>query len=264
MKFLVKMISVFVFLLISNFVFGWGKTGHRVVAEIAENNLTVKAKKQIMKITNSQSMVYWVNYPDFIKSDSELYKTTSSWHYLDFPENLNRNGFDLFLEKSSDQNLYKRTLIFINQLKNRRNLSNEEQIKALYFLTHLIGDAHQPLHLGREEDQGGNKIQLKWFGSNTNLHSLWDDKLVDFQKYSYTEYARILDYHTKDFNRNLTAGNLEDWLYDSYLQSGRIYSNVKQGDDLKYNYDYEHIDLLESQLLKAGLRLAKILNEIFD
>lgn len=263
MKFQIRLLFVLIFGLNFNFAFGWGKTGHRVVAEIAEQHLTAKAKKEIMKITGGQSLAYWVNYPDFIKSDPNAYKTTSSWHYIDFPDGLSRPEFDGFLKTSTDENLYKRVLIFENQLKNRKNLTNEEQLKALYFIAHLIGDAHQPLHTGRESDQGGNKIQLKWFGESTNLHSLWDDKLVDFQKYSYTEFARILDYRNKEFNKGLSAGSLEDWLFDSYQQAAVIYSGVKTGDDLKYKYDYEHLSILENQLLKAGLRLAKTLNEIF-
>lgn len=264
MKFLSKLILILFFLLNFNFAFGWGKIGHRVVAEIAYRHLTENSKKQIAEIIGDQPLAYWANYPDFIKSDPESYKNTSSWHYLDFPENLNRNQFDDFLNQSTDKNLYKRTLELIDQLKNREDYSNEEQIVALYFLIHLIGDAHQPLHLGREEDLGGNKIKVKWFGQPTNLHSLWDDELVDFQKYSYTEYAAVLDFHDSDFNRNLTDGNLEDWLFDSYQKSAEIYSGVKDGDELKYRYDYDHVELLERQLLKAGLRLAKLLNEIFD
>lgn len=264
MKILSKLILMLFFLLNFNFVFGWGKTGHRIVAEIAYRHLTENSKKQIAEIIGNQPLAYWANYPDFIKSDPESYKNTSSWHYLNFPENLNRNQFDNFLNQSADSNIYKRTLVLIDQLKNREDYSNEEQIVALYFLVHLIGDAHQPLHLGKEENLGGNKIKVRWFGQPTNLHSLWDDELVDFQKYSYTEYSDVLDFHDSDANKILSKGNLEDWYFDSYLQSAIIYSGAKNGDELKYRYDYEHLDLMESQLLKAGLRLAKLLNEIFD
>lgn len=181
------------------------------MVEIAYRHLTENSKSKLLKSSEiSRSPIGQITL--ILSNRSESYKNTSSWHYLDFPENLNRNQFDDFLNQSTDKNLYKRTLELIDQLKNREDYSNEEQIVALYFLVHLIGDAHQPLHLGREEDLGGNKIKVKWFGQPTNLHSLWDDELVDFQKYSYTEYAAVLDFHDSDFNRNLTDGNLEDWL----------------------------------------------------
>ena len=249
-------------LLTSVYSFAWGTTGHRVVAEIAENHLNCKAKRQIKKIIGKQPLAYWSNYPDFLKSDSK-WKMADSWHYLNFPGGLNRTEFDQTLENSSDENLYKRTLIIIEELKNHKNLSLEKKHENLYFLIHLIGDAHQPLHIGREEDLGGNKIEVEWFRNKTNIHSLWDSKLIDFQQYSYTEYAQVLDFHNKKFNKTLTAGNLNDWLYDSYQKAEDIYANTKAGDKLWFPYNYQYVSTLEEQLLKGGLRLAKVLNEIF-
>lgn len=249
-------------LLTSVYSFAWGTTGHRVVAEIAEAHLNCKAKRQIKKIIGKQPLAYWANWPDFIKSNPD-WKMADSWHYLNFPGGLNRTEFDQTLENSSEENLYKRTLIIIDELKNHKNLSLEKKHENLYFLIHLIGDAHQPLHIGREEDLGGNKIEVEWFRSKTNIHSLWDSKLVDFQQYSYTEYAEVLDFHNKKFNKTLTAGNLNDWLYDSYQKAEDIYANTKAGDKLWFPYNYQYVSTLEEQLLKGGLRLAKVLNEIF-
>lgn len=248
-------------LLTSSYSFAWGTTGHRVVVEIAENHLSCKAKRQIKKIIGKQPLAYWANWPDFIKSNPD-WKMADSWHYLNFPEGLNRTEFDQNLENSSDENLYKRALILMDELKNK-NLSPEKKQENLYFLIHLIGDAHQPLHIGREEDLGGNKIEIEWFRNQTNLHSLWDTKLIDHQQYSYTEYAEVLDVYDKKFNENLIEGDLGDWLFDSYQKSEIIYSDVKSGDKLWYNYNYENLSILENQLLKGGLRLAKVLNEVF-
>jgi len=260
-KFTVYIFTVFL-LLISTETFAWGTTGHRVVAEIAENHLSCKAKRKIKKIIGNQKLAYWANWPDFIKSNPD-WKMADSWHYLNFPSGLNKNSFDENLNNSTDKNLYKRVLLIMNELKNDKNLPIEKQQEDLYFLIHLIGDAHQPLHLGREEDLGGNKIQIQWFHNPTNLHSLWDTKLVDFQNYSYTELAEVLDVHDKKLNKKLTEGNLNDWLFDSYQKSEIIYSQVKSGDELSYKYNYDNVSILEEQLLKAGLRLAKTLNEIF-
>lgn len=249
------------FLLISTDALAWGTTGHRVVAEIAESHLSCKAKRQIKKIIGNQKLAYWANWPDFIKSDPDR-KIADSWHYNNFPGGLSHENFDLALKKSTDENLYKRTLIIMEELKNK-NLPLEKKQEDLYFLIHLIGDAHQPLHLGREKDLGGNKIEVEWFKNTTNLHSLWDSKLVDFQQYSYTEFAEVLDVHDKKFNKNLTEGNLNDWLFDSYQKAENIYANVKAGDKLWYKYNYDYVSMLEDQLLKGGLRLAKVLNEVF-
>lgn len=262
MKQFLKLILPGVFLVLSMNVFAWGTTGHRVVAEIAEQHLSCKAKRQIKKIIGKQPLAYWANWPDFIKSDPE-WKMADSWHYINFPSGLSKLNFEEALNNSSDENIYKRVLILINELKNHKNLSLEKKQENLYFLIHLIGDAHQPLHIGREEDLGGNRIQLEWFREQTNLHTLWDSKLIDFQNYSYTEYANVLDFHDKKFNNQFTEGNLNDWLFDSYQKSENIYANVKNGDKLSYKYNFDNVSVLEEQLLKGGLRLAKVLNEIF-
>ncbi len=257
-----KFIILFLFLMIWTETLAWGTTGHRVVAEIAENHLSGKAKRQIKKIIGNQKLAYWANWPDFIKSNPD-WKMADSWHYINFPGGMNRQQFDLALNNSSDENLYKRVLIIMDELKNNKDLSLEKKQENLYFLLHLIGDAHQPLHVGHEEDLGGNKIEVEWFKNTTNIHSLWDSKLVDFQQYSYTEYAEVLDIRDKKFNKNLADGNLNDWLFDSYQKAEDIYANVKAGDKLWYNYNYDYVSTLEGQLLKGGLRLAKVLNEVF-
>lgn len=243
-------------------VWAWGTTGHRVVVEIANNHLTNKAKRQISKIIDNQPLVYWANWPDFIKSNP-AYKESDSWHYLNFPAGLSRETFQKELENSTDANLYKRTLKIIDDLKNHKNLPLEQKRENLYYLIHLLGDSHQPLHIGRAEDLGGNKFIVEWFKTPTNLHSLWDSKLIDFQMYSYSEYAYVLDYHDKKYNQTLLEGTFEDWLYDTYLKSELIYESAKPGEQLSYVYNYQYVSVLEEQLLKGGHRLAKILNSIF-
>ena len=60
-------------------------------------------------------------------------------------------------------------------------------------MVHIVGDIHQPLHAGHAEDKGGNDIKIKYRGRDTNLHSLWDSGLLDYQGLTYTEMARQYD-----------------------------------------------------------------------
>src|SRR5690606_31175082 len=166
------------------------------------------------------------------------------------------------LDNSSEDNLYKRALILMEELK-KKELPLEKKQQYLYFLIHIIGDAHQPLHVGREEDLGGNKVTLEWFGSKTNLHTIWDSKLIDFEKYSYSEYADVLNRVSKKEIKEIQKGSLENWIFDSYTLSNKIYSEVTKDDNLKYRYHYLNKDRTEEQLQKGGLRLSKVLNEIF-
>ena len=72
------------------------------------------------------------------------------------------------------------------------NASREQKALALEYILHIVGDVHQPLHAGNGDDRGGNDVKVRWFGDETNLHSVWDSKLIDSRNLSYTEYARWL------------------------------------------------------------------------
>ena len=241
--------------------FAWGTTGHRVVAEIANRNLSNKAKKEIKKIIGNQKLAYWANWPDFIKSDKS-FSFADSWHYLNIPGNLTYNDYLTALNNSSDNNMYKRIEILVNELKDE-NLPLAKKQQNLYFLMHIVGDAHQPMHVGRAEDLGGNKITVEWFGSKTNIHTVWDSKLVDFEKYSYTEYSEVLNILDKKEIKKIQEGTLADWIFDSYNLANNIYGEVNENHNLKYEYQYLNKQNVENQLLKGGLRLAKILNELY-
>jgi len=243
-------------------LWAWGNTGHRIVTEIAEQNLTKKAKKNLKKVIGNQKLAYYANWADFVKSDP-AFKEKDSWHYVNIEGGLDKEACYETLENSSDNNLYKRSLILIDALKNSEELSNEAQREALYYLIHMIGDAHQPMHVGRPEDLGGNKITVQYFGQRTNIHSVWDSKLIDGEQYSYTEYSTLLNNLNKDQIKEIQQGDLKDWLYDSYVKASAIYKEVDHNRTLRYEYQFNNKYNLEEQLQKGGLRLAKILNEIY-
>ena len=134
----------------------------------------------------------------------------------------------------------------------------------MYFLIHLVGDLHQPLHVGRAEDLGGNRIQILWFDRPTNLHSFWDNAFVDFQQYSYSEYACLLNIAPKEKVTEWSSGSLESWVYESHLLANKIYNSVKPGEKIGYRYNYDYLATLNEQLLKGGIRLGAVLNEVFQ
>lgn len=242
--------------------YGYGVTGHRVVAEIAQRHLTKHARKELQRLIGNQQLAFWANWPDFIKSDTTgTWTAASKWHYVDLPGNLDRNLFISQLKALPGENLYTQIQAMEAQLRDK-TLPKEKREVALRFLIHLVGDLHQPLHVGRDEDQGGNKIPVSWFGRPTNLHALWDEALVDFQQYSYTEYATVLDVVGKSEQEYLTDSSLEDWFFESHQLSDRIYARTPDGSKLSYDYNYHFISDLNEALLKGGLRLAKILNEV--
>ena len=249
-------------LLLSHLAFCWGLTGHRIIGEIAQQHLRSKARKEIKKLFGSESLAWWSNWPDFIKSDS-TWNHASKWHYIDLPGHISKEEFITGLKKLPGQNLYTQIQDMVAQLKNK-SLPLKQRQEALRFLVHLVGDLHQPLHVGRDEDQGGNKIVVYWFDKKTNLHTFWDSMFIDFQQYSYTEYAKLLNIASKEDVKKWQSGTLEDWFYESHEISDKIYDATPNESKLSYKYNYQFQQTLEEQLLKGGLRLAAVLNAAFE
>jgi len=258
-----RLCPIIIGLLLPLSTFAWGVTGHRVVAEIASRHLTPQARKAVAAILGKQSMAMVANWPDFIKSDTtHQYDHTSHWHYLDFPAHSDRAQFDKLIPEAKGENLYKQTEALIKTLKNSSSSQADKKF-ALTFLIHMIGDMHQPLHVGRDEDQGGNKIQVSWFDRPSNLHRVWDEHLIEFQQLSYTEYTQALDTASLTEIKRFQSGSIQDWMFQSNQLADRVYDYTKMNDKLSYRYNYVFINDLNEQLLKGGLRLAALLNNIY-
>lgn len=238
--------------------FSWGKTGHRIVGEVAQRNLNSRALKGIKELAGTEDLSKISTWPDEIRSDPKM-GYTAPWHYASIP-----NGKTYFDQKrNKDGDVIEALYRFEDTLRNPKE-SKENKIFALKFLTHMAGDLHQPLHVGLAEDRGGNTIKVKWFKTETNLHALWDEDLVDFEKLSFTEYANYLNHFTKDEKKDWEKGTYIDWARESQELRPVVY-DFKGADipNLSYEYNYKVKPVIEMRLKQAGLRLAIVLNKIF-
>ena len=243
-----------VYTLLFSFVLGWGKTGHRITGQIAETYLTKNAKTQIKKLMGHHDLSRMSNWADEIKSDPD-WEIANDWHWCTIPDG------ESYKEDKYSGKAVKKVNEFINVLKNKRSKKEDKQI-ALKFLVHLIGDLHQPMHVGNGKDRGGNDIKLKWFNAPTNLHRIWDSDLINLQELSYSEYS---DYLLLNEDR----GKIRKWQGDdvlTYIHESRDLRNQCydfSGENLKWEYFYKHKELLEKRLLQGGVRLSGELNRIF-
>lgn len=254
--------TIFLFLLLSNLSFAnddiWSKMGHRAVGEVAEEHLTRKAKRAITKLLNGQSLAAVSNFADEIKADS-TYRKFSAWHYVNFPAD--KKYTDVEPSKYGDLIIGIEKCI---EIVKDKNSSKEDKAFYLKMLVHLIGDLHQPMHVGRLEDKGGNDIQVQWFNKGSNLHKVWDANMINDYEMSYTELATSLPRLTEAQKKSIQLGGIYDWVEESQDIANEIYDSVEVGEKLFYRYSYVWWDTIEIQLQKGGLRLAKVLNGLFE
>ncbi|WP_158856273.1 S1/P1 nuclease [Lunatibacter salilacus] len=253
-----KLFSVlFIYQLVVIQSFGWGLTGHRVVGQLAEWHLNKKAKKQIERILGPESLAMVANWMDDVRSDGN-YDHLNTWHYLTIEDG---KTFDPIIQEA-EGDAFSKTKMIIALLK-KGGLSVLEEQEYLKMLVHLVGDLHQPLHVGRGDDRGGNDVQVTFFNQNTNLHRVWDSQIIDGKQLSYTEMATYLHRRADEQAiKKLQSGGLEKWLADAIDLRSVIY-DLPDDKRLSYPYVYKTFPLIEDQLLAGGIRLAGILNEIY-
>ncbi len=240
----------------------WGAEGHRVAGQIADSYLTPKARKAIQEILGNESIAITSNWADFIKSDPN-YAYLSTWHYIDFDRPYTYEDMQVFLAHDTNTDAYTKLQFLIGELK-KKDLTKENKLLYLRMLIHITEDVHQPMHTGHTEDKGGNDIKVTWGNTPTNMHSVWDSQIIDMQQLSYTEYTAMINHTTAAQRAQWQKEPISKWLYDSNQLAEKIYAEVKNGDTISpYKYNFNHIDIVNQQLLKAGVHLAGLLNEIF-
>lgn len=234
----------------------WGQIGHRTVGHIADGMLTKKARKQVKRILGNETLAEVSTWMDEVRSD-RAYDYANTWHYCTIPDGMTyetaptQEGGDVVwaIEK------------IIKELKEGGSTPEEEETN-LKFLVHLVGDVHQPLHVGNGTDRGGNDVKVTWFGSNTNLHSVWDTRMIDGKQFSYTEFADWVNHPSKTQVTYWQSASVRDWAHESMTFRDQVYA-VPENGRLSYRYSYDNFDLVKQRILQAGVRLAGVINEIY-
>lgn len=264
-------LSFFIFHLSVSMVFAWGQEGHRIIAKIAYDNLKQSTRKHVDKILGQQGIIYGANWPDEIKSDT-IYPTSYDWHFQDFNAGMSDSAVAAALTHypAEGGNLLRVMDELIAAAKSQRPTTNGQQLTPsmpeadiLKFIVHLMGDRYCPVHTAHMDDLGGNRVKMKWFGRETNMHAVWDAKLIESQGYSYTEYAQMLTHKYGYLKKDILARTPEKLLINNYHFTESIYAYQATWDGNAYHYIYRWHEPMDKQLYIAGIRLAKLLNDIY-
>ena len=237
----------------------FGPIAHRAIALIAYEELSPKARKNLDSLLGKQGIVYVSTWADEIRSEPDKYAYSYPWHYQNLASNLNSDDLAKLWNnpRSEGDHLFYAIQEMMVRLNKDRN-----DVEALKFLIHFTADLHQPMHLGRKEDLGGNQVAYSWFGEKTNIHTLWDTHLIENKKMSYTELAGYLTSKLSNQRDIFYQMSIPQVLSKSYSITNRIY-DYSRTDTNNYRYVYHFNDDLDAMMYCAGVQLAKMLEEIY-
>ncbi len=235
----------------------WGPVGHRTVGEIAEHHLTRRARTEVAKLIAPSTLADVSTWADEIRYLPE-WKRADPWHYLSIDD-----GETLATTARNPQGDVLDAIERMERALRDGAATREQRAEALKFLAHFVGDVHQPLHVGRRADAGGNKVEVVFNGEPINLHWVWDALIINDQGYSYSELARALDHPSPAQVRTWQQAAFADWIAESQALRPEVYRLPENG-KINYLYAYERWPIVEQRLLRAGVRLAGRLNAIFD
>ncbi|HIW65563.1 MAG TPA: S1/P1 nuclease [Candidatus Alistipes intestinipullorum] len=254
-----RLLVVCLSLLLAHEALAWGQKGHDVTAYVAENHLTKRAAKRIAAVLEGYSPVYVSNWLDNASHTPE-YAYTKTWHYLNVDEGETLES----MPKNPDGDVLKAVTEIVARLKSG-GLTPTEEALNLRMLIHLVGDMHCPMHAGHLSDLGGNRVSVIYFGDATNLHSVWDTALVESaHRWSYAEWQREIDRLSKEEAAEVASGEPADWMRETLELCSEVYASTPEGTKISYDYVAKYAPVIEQQFVRGGLRLARLLNEIYD
>jgi hypothetical protein len=267
MRVSVQLIGLCVFgLLFAPYTYAYGSLGHEIVGEIATSHLCPRAASEVEDLLDGESLGRASRWPDWIRRDPE-WRKSGPWHFINVADNerisdvTGRSEGDVIwaIEKFSDE--------LADQ-----SLSELKRAEALRFLAHFIADIHQPLHVGRYEDRGGNKIAVRIDGRKSNLHKFWDAQWLlklDRSKHDVDTAGQIASINALGAERSgvLQSADVLDWARESKALRPQVYAFdvMVSGEPatLDAQYSAAAVEISRARLAAAGIRLAGRLNDIF-
>ena len=260
---------------IPNVCAAWGAAGHRVTGHVATLLLTEETRAAVEAILGTSDLSTVANYMDERRAElAKEYPGSKSWHFNNRPV---CNVEEEFVEYCGDGNCGTKKIYEYSRVLQDDQSTVEERAEAIRFIVHMVGDLHQPMHMGDNEDFGGNLIKVKLpDGAKTKLHSAWDTnfpKMLIGSK-SEKDYATELRARFADKAAAWQRGRIRTWAGESYkIADEVVYANLDgfacPNDSpsfklLDADYVIEANKVIPEQLAKAGARIAYLLNQAFD
>ena len=253
---------------------GWGRKGHATIARIAEMHLTKTTQKRIAEIMHGEPISGYASYADDHKGkllvDMGFDPVGGEPRVNTQPHTFEANmDFEPFRGINDNGRYVKNCIHFIEKyaqdLKHYKELDDSTAFTELVLLVHFVGDMHCPEHIRyNPEDMTIGYYKVNFRGEDIRYHTIWDDMIIEIKHpWSFSDLAHMFDSASKEEIAEITKGGPYDWGRD-VARCCWVTHHVKPGDVLTMDWYYDQLPLMRSQLRKAGYRLAKELNMIFD
>ncbi|KAL2233367.1 endonuclease 2 [Sesamum indicum] len=263
--------------------YGWGIDGHLIICRLAQPRLSKSAADAVSQLLPAYadndlgSLCSWADRVKF------RYHWSSPLHYINTPDNLctyqykrdckDEDGIEDRCVAGAINNYTTQLLSY----GNGNSASEYNLTEALLFLSHFIGDIHQPLHVGFTSDRGANTIDVRWYRRKEVLHHVWDSNIIE------TAEKRFYDSNVEELidtlQKNITtvwSKQAKAWeacaktaCPDVYASEGIkaacdwAYKGVEEGSVLNDDYFLSRVPVVNLRLAQGGVRLAATLNRIF-
>ena len=265
----------------------WGANGHRIVAHICYENLDDAARLRVDDALGDNYLSQVSTWPDYIRSESG-WDFTHPWHYMTVQPDETVAGVGEQTAGDDEINDVQEAIAFMTDIlrgeeaarRRMTALMEENRVEplagsldatALAFLIHFIADVHMPLHVGKNRDQGGNRITVLYFGDRYNLHSVWDTQIIEQERLSFTEFAAYVTMHTRDRQEEWADDAPGQWMEESVVYREMIYNTLYDRTDresglpdLGYDYQHDFLPIVEERLGAAGYRAAAVISEAMN
>jgi hypothetical protein len=230
----------------------WGQEGHSIIAEIAQRRLSPEAARSVGQLLGrGHSLASIASWADDAR---DTRPETSNWHFVDMPLAVRKYSASRDCAKDPKSGFC--IVVELDALRNvLRCASGNDQVEALKFAVHFVGDIHQPLHTVGEA-KGGNDIKVDLFMRGLTCSGTCEpghNRLED----GWLKSAEAVQ-------PGIDGGTVVDWAEETHALAPVVWNGRPADDVLDDRYLREILPILDRQLGVAGLRLAKFLNEAFS
>jgi len=255
---------VFLLLLVPSTVFAWGGDGHRIVCAIAWDEMRPSTRSRVEQLLDVKGKEAFADACNWADQYRPQHPETAPWHFVNVPVGSKRVdvGRDCAEPASCIVVQIGRHIAVLNG-----GAPKDEQAMALKFVTHFVGDIHQPLHASYAEDRGGNRIRGEFMGRKMDMHAVWDSGLIAADGRPWQEIATELRRRvTMKKRRTWAKAAPAAWANESLAAGQRRamrYSAQSQGFTWGTDYARANMPVARDRLSRAGIRLANTLNVAF-